>query len=96
MSLVIRVMSQDQQMQTDYKFAIQTFMDDPNVDIVMPWFVFQDDPLEEKIVDILAEFNKQGKKPILLAHWAVHLRKKWLTRLEENECSCLSIGKYME
>ena len=30
----------------DYKFAIQTFMDDPNVDIVMPWFVFQDDPLE--------------------------------------------------
>ena len=29
----------------DYKFAIQAFMDDPNVDIIMPWFVFQDDPL---------------------------------------------------
>ena len=50
----------------DYKFAIQTFMDDPNVDIIMPWFVFQDDPLEENIVDILSEFNKIGKKPILI------------------------------
>lgn len=50
----------------DYRFAIQSFLDDPNVDIVMPWFVFQDDPLEEKIVDILADFQKQKKKPILV------------------------------
>ena len=50
----------------DYRFAIQTFMDDPNVDIIMPWFVFQDDPLEESIVDVLAEFQRQKKKPILV------------------------------
>ncbi len=50
----------------DYRFAIQTFIDDPNVDIIMPWFVFQDDPLEVTIVDILAEFQKQKKKPILV------------------------------
>jgi len=50
----------------DYRFAIQSFLDDPIVDIVMPWFVFQDDPLEEKIVDILADFQKQKKKPILV------------------------------
>jgi 3-hydroxypropionyl-CoA synthetase (ADP-forming) len=50
----------------DYRFAIQSFLDDPNVDIIMPWFVFQDDPLEEKIVDILADFQKQNKKPILV------------------------------
>ena len=50
----------------DYRFAIQCFLDDPNVDIIMPWFVFQDDPLEEKIVDILADFQKQKKKPILV------------------------------
>jgi 3-hydroxypropionyl-CoA synthetase (ADP-forming) len=50
----------------DYRFAIQSFLDDPNVDIVMPWFVFQDDPLEEKIVDILADFQKQNIKPILV------------------------------
>jgi len=50
----------------DYRFAIQTFMEDPNVDIIMPWFVFQDDPLEEKIVEVLAEFQRQEKKPILV------------------------------
>ena len=50
----------------DYRFAIQAFMEDPNVDIIMPWFVFQDDPLEEKIVEVLAEFQRQEKKPILV------------------------------
>jgi len=50
----------------DYRFAIQAFLDDPNVDIVMPWFVFQDDPLEEKIVGILGDLQKQKKKPILV------------------------------
>jgi len=49
----------------DYRFAIQAFIDDPNVDIIMPWFVFQDDPLEETIVDVLADFQKQKQKPIL-------------------------------
>ena len=68
----------------DYKFAIQTFMDDPNVDIVMPWFVFQDDPLEEKIVDILAEFNKQGKKPILVGALGGPFTQKMANKLEEN------------
>jgi 3-hydroxypropionyl-CoA synthetase (ADP-forming) len=50
----------------DYRFAIQAFLDDPNVVIVMPWFVFQDDPLEEKIVDILGDLQKKKKKPILV------------------------------
>src|SRR4029078_10869241 len=68
----------------DYKFAIQTFMDDPNVDIIMPWFVFQDDPLEEKIVDILAEFNRQGKKPILVGALGGPFTQKMANKLEEN------------
>jgi 3-hydroxypropionyl-CoA synthetase (ADP-forming) len=50
----------------DYRFAIQTFIDDPNVDIIMAWFVFQDDPLEASIVDVLAEFQKNKEKPILV------------------------------
>jgi 3-hydroxypropionyl-CoA synthetase (ADP-forming) len=68
----------------DYKFAIQTFMDDPNVDIIMPWFVFQDDPLEEKIVDVLAEFNRQGKKPILVGALGGPFTQKMANKLEEN------------
>ena len=50
----------------DYRFVIQAFMDDPNVDIVMPWFVFQDDPLEETIIDHLAAFSEKRKKPLLV------------------------------
>ena len=69
----------------DYKFAIQTFMDDPNVDIVMPWFVFQDDPLEEDIVEILAEFNKQRKKPILIGALGGPFTQKMANKLEENQ-----------
>jgi 3-hydroxypropionyl-CoA synthetase (ADP-forming) len=50
----------------DYRYTIQKFYDDPNVDIVMPWFVFQDDPLEETIIQYLSEFSKQQKKPLLV------------------------------
>lgn len=69
---------------SDYKFAIQTFMDDPNVDIVMPWFVFQDDPLEEDIVKVLSDFNKQQKKPILIGALGGPFTQKMADRLEEN------------
>jgi 3-hydroxypropionyl-CoA synthetase (ADP-forming) len=67
----------------DYRFAIQAFMDDPNVDIIMPWFVFQDDPLEEKIVDILADFQKQKKKPILIGAMGGPFTEKISKKIEE-------------
>ena len=50
----------------DYRFTIKAHMDDPNVDILMPWFVFQDDPLDEIIIEYLAEFSKNSKKPVLV------------------------------
>jgi len=67
----------------DYRFAIQAFLDDPNVDIIMPWFVFQDDPLEEKIVDILADFQKQKKKPILIGAMGGPFTEKISKKIEE-------------
>jgi 3-hydroxypropionyl-CoA synthetase (ADP-forming) len=66
----------------DYKFAIQAFIDDPNVDIIMPWFVFQDDPLEEKIVDVLAEFQKLKKKPILVGAMGGPFTRKIAAEIE--------------
>ena len=50
----------------DYQFTIKAHMDDPGVDILMPWFVFQDDPLDEVIVDYLAAFSKKRTKPVLV------------------------------
>jgi len=67
----------------DYRFAIQTYMDDPNVDIIMPWFVFQDDPLEESIVDVLAAFQKEKKKPILIGTMGGPFTKKISQRIED-------------
>ena len=50
----------------DYQYVMRTFMADAGVDIVMPWFVFQDDPLDEVIVEYLAELSKPRKKPVLV------------------------------
>jgi len=49
----------------DYRFVIQQFLDEKNIDIAMPWFVFQDDPLEETIVGYLTELSNKKQKPIL-------------------------------
>src|ERR687885_35300 len=67
----------------DYRFAIQAFMDDPNVDIIMPWFVFQDDPLEETIVDVLGNFQKMRKKPILVGTMGGPFTEKISRRIED-------------
>jgi 3-hydroxypropionyl-CoA synthetase (ADP-forming) len=51
---------------TDYEVGIEALLQDPNVDIVMPWFVFQDTPLEEDIVERLGRLTRQYGKPILV------------------------------
>lgn len=68
----------------DYRYAIQTFLDDPEIDIIMPWFVFQDDPLEEEIVDILSEFHNQKKKPILIGALGGPFTQDISRRIENN------------
>ncbi len=50
----------------DYEVGIETLLQDENVDIVMPWFVFQDTPLEEDIVQRLGHLNHRYDKPILV------------------------------
>src|SRR5215203_1940096 len=73
----------------DYQFAIQSFMDDPNIDIVMPWFVFQDDPLEETIVNVLASFQKQKKKPILVGAMGGPFTEKISKQIEDTNVRVL-------
>ena len=45
--------------QRDYEAGIEALLRDPNIDIVMPWFVFPDTPLEEDIVQKLGQLNSQ-------------------------------------
>lgn len=51
---------------TDYEVGIEVCMQDPGVDIVMPWFVFQDTPLGEDIVPKLGRLTRSYDKPILV------------------------------
>lgn len=50
----------------DYEAGIEALLCDPNIDIVMPWFVFPDTPLEEDIVQKLGRLNRKYGKPILV------------------------------
>jgi len=49
----------------DYEFVIETLIKDDNVDIIMPFFVFQNAPLDESIVERLAAINARKLKPIV-------------------------------
>ena len=49
----------------DYEYVVRTLLDDDNIHIIMPFFVFQDTPLDESIVERLEAVNKMRKKPIV-------------------------------
>lgn len=51
---------------SDYEVGIEALLQDPNVDIVMPWFVFVNTPLGEDIVQKLGRLSRQYDKPILV------------------------------
>jgi 3-hydroxypropionyl-CoA synthetase (ADP-forming) len=51
---------------TDYETGIEALLKDPNIDIAMPWFVLQDTPLEEDIVQKLGRLTRMYDKPILV------------------------------
>ncbi len=50
---------------SDYEIGIQALLDDPGVDIVMPWMVFQDVPLNEDIPERLGRLSRGATKPIV-------------------------------
>ncbi|MCE9653603.1 MAG: acetate--CoA ligase family protein [Nitrosarchaeum sp.] len=68
----------------DYRFVIQQFLDENNIDIAMPWFVFQDDPLEETIVGYLDELSKKKQKPILAGGNGGPYTEKMIKLIEAN------------
>jgi 3-hydroxypropionyl-CoA synthetase (ADP-forming) len=68
----------------DYRFVIQQFLDENNIDIAMPWFVFQDDPLEETIVGYLDELSKKKLKPILAGGNGGPYTEKMIKLIEAN------------
>ena len=50
---------------TDYEIGIRALLADPGVDIVMPWMVFQDVPLNDDIPEKLGRLGRGAAKPIV-------------------------------
>lgn len=50
----------------DYEIGIETLMQDPRIDIVMAWFVFQAPLLSDDIVQRLARLKRTYAKPMVL------------------------------
>ena len=69
----------------DYRFVIQQFMDEKNIDIAMPWFVFQDDPLDEAIVGYLADFQKKKSKPLIVGGNGGPYTEKMIRLIEQHK-----------
>jgi 3-hydroxypropionyl-CoA synthetase (ADP-forming) len=67
----------------DYEAGIRALVDDPNVDIVMPWFVFQDTPLDEGILDALDRLNRVSPKPIVVGAMGGPYTLKMVRAVEE-------------
>jgi len=50
----------------DYEVGVEILMEDPNIDIVMAWFVFQTPLLAEDVVQRLVRLNNKYDKPMIL------------------------------
>ncbi|MGP8221972.1 MAG: acyl-CoA synthetase, partial [Acidimicrobiales bacterium] len=59
----------------DYEKGISALVHDPAVDIVMPWFVFQNSPLDEGIVAAMERLNTGGKPIVCGAMGAPYTKK---------------------
>ncbi|USS40019.1 CoA-binding protein [Thermococcus aggregans] len=67
-----------------YKYAIEAFVNDPNVDAIIVIVLFQVPLLDEdEIVEILAEYAKKSEKPILAVAMGGKKTEKYAKILEE-------------
>jgi 3-hydroxypropionyl-CoA synthetase (ADP-forming) len=58
----------------DYEVALQILAQDPAVNILIPFFVFQDTPLDEGIVKVLGKIKHAGKPMVCCASGGPHTR----------------------
>lgn len=68
----------------DYEYVIERLMEDDGVDIIMPFLVFQNTPLDEAIVDRLKALNGRKQKPIVCCATDGAYSEKMSARLRES------------
>jgi len=66
----------------DYEASMEILLGDPEVHVLMPFFVFQDTPLDERIADVVLEKQTYGKPIICCASGGPYTEK--LSRILES------------
>lgn len=66
----------------DYAVSMEALLEDPQIDMLIPSFVFQDAPLDEGIVSVLPRLKRFGK-PILCGHCGGEYSRRLASRLQE-------------
>lgn len=70
----------------DYDIALRNLVKDLGVDIIIPFFVFQDTPLDEGIIEVMFKASQEGRKlskPILCCAAGGPYTRRMSRRLEE-------------
>lgn len=68
---------------TDYEVGIRALLADPGVDIVMPWLVFQDVPLNDDIPEKLGRLSREATKPIVCGATGGDFTRRMSARIED-------------
>jgi 3-hydroxypropionyl-CoA synthetase (ADP-forming) len=68
----------------DYETGIRALLADPGVDVIMPWLVFQDVPLNDDIPEKLGELNRMATKPILCGTTGGRFTRQMADAIEAN------------
>jgi len=66
----------------DYLAGIRTLLEDPNIDIVMPWFVFVNNPLQRDLIIKMGELAGRNQKPILIGAFGGDYSKMMMSEIE--------------
>lgn len=66
----------------DYITGIKALIEDPNVDLVMPWFVFVNIPLQQDIIEKLGALNHRYNKPILIGAFGGEYSVRMMDKIE--------------
>ncbi len=69
----------------DYDGVLEALNEDPNVDAILVYALFQTPLISEKLVDIITKWHRDGKKPMVVGTIGSEFALKMMRRFEENK-----------
>ncbi len=68
----------------DYDGVLAALNDDPNVDAILVYALFQTPLISEKLVDIITKWHREGKKPIVVGTIGSDFALRMMRKFERN------------